>query len=302
VLVKGAPKSPPASQGPPLQHCPGNVLTHLRAWRTCGLQDEQTLPCLLTVVPSGRPCRCCSFCHVSECPSPRPTLDGLPGPPDSPTPVKPHTDSTCLLCHSEATLPDVSSSAHDLPWLHIIHHLFMCPAGPGRPPLFQFGSKMLLLTSDWPHYHCRLGILFADINIHPSAPACSCTLFTPLYTDFLCLHADPLEVENPPPGFLAAEQKHRWLDPLATMACFLRIKCPALSHATPAPACSAPCTASTAITLDSMYGPPASITSVLVCSPVVSPGRFLGPTFPVSRCLACLVLPARSAIKTFLLR
>jgi hypothetical protein len=86
----------------------------------------------------------------------------------------------------------------------------------------KFGSKMLLLTSDWPHHHCRLGILFADLNIHPSAPACSCTPSAPLYTNSLCLHADPLGVENLPPGFLAAERKHRWLDPLATTACFLR--------------------------------------------------------------------------------
>jgi hypothetical protein len=64
---------------------------------------------------------------------------------------------------------------------------------------------MLLLTSDWPRYHFRLGILFVGLNIHPSAPASSCTPSTPFYTDLLCLLANPLGFEGPPPSFLNTE-------------------------------------------------------------------------------------------------
>jgi hypothetical protein len=37
---------------------------------------------------------------------------------------------------------------------------------------------MLLVTSDWPHYHHRLGMLSADLRIHPFDPASSTHLFT----------------------------------------------------------------------------------------------------------------------------
>jgi hypothetical protein len=157
-----------------------------------------------------------------------PNLDGLQGPPDSPAPATTHTDSTCPWCHSEVTLLDVPSSARDLPWLHIIHRLLLCPAGLGRPPLFKFCSEMLLLTSDWPHYRCHLGILLADLNIPPSASASSCTPSTTLFTDFFCLLADPLRLEDPPSGFPVAEQTRRWLAMLAVTACFLPTMCPAL--------------------------------------------------------------------------
>jgi hypothetical protein len=190
---------------------------------------------------------------------------------------------TCTWCHSEVTLLDVSCSAHDFPWLHIIHRLFICPAVPRCPPLFQFRSEMLLMISspDWPHYHCRLSILFADLNIHTSAPASSCTPSAPLYTAFLCLLADPLGLGDPPPDFPVVEQKHRWLDVLAAMAYFLRSMCRAFSRMTASqpPACSIHCTSDTAITLDSIDGPNAYITCVLLLlvSPVVSP-----PPFPRS--------------------
>jgi hypothetical protein len=195
---------------------------------------------------------------------------------------------TCTWCHSEVTLLDVSCSAHDFPWLHIIHRLFICPAVPRRPPLFQFCSEMLLVISspDWPHYHCRLSILFADLNIHTSAPASSCTPSTPLYTAFLCLLADPLGFGDPPPYFPVAEQTHRWLDVLVATAYFLRSMCRAFSRMTASqpPACSIPCTSDTATTLDSIDGPTAYITSVLLLlgSPVVAP-----PPFPRSRGFCC---------------
>jgi hypothetical protein len=131
--VSSAPKSRRASQGTPLQHFPGNVSTHLRSWWAFGLQDTQTLPPLSAVIPAGRPCRCCSFAMFWSGHLPDTTLDGLLGPPDSPPPDTPHTDPTCPWCHSALTLLYVSSSAHDLLWLHIIHRLFMCPERTWTP-------------------------------------------------------------------------------------------------------------------------------------------------------------------------
>jgi hypothetical protein len=62
---------------------------------------------------------------------------------------------------------------------------------------------------------------------------------------------------------------------LAATASFLRSMCPALSPATfsqpPPQTYSTPCTTDTATTLDSMDGPPASVASVLLGSPVQSP-------------------------------
>jgi hypothetical protein len=59
------------------------------------------------------------------------------------------------------------------------------------------------------------------------------------------------------------------------MACFLRSMCPALSAASPfqppAHTCSTPCTTDNATTLDSLVGPPASVTSILLGSPIMSP-------------------------------
>jgi hypothetical protein len=144
------------------------------------------------------------------------TLDGLQGPPDSSAPATPHTDSTCPWCHSEVTLPEVPSSACDRPWLHIIYRLLLCPTGPGHPPLFQFCSERLLWNSDWPNYHCRLGILFRwSPHLHPSALAFSCAPSAPLNTDFLCLLADPLGFEDAPLWFPAAERTRCWLNMLA---------------------------------------------------------------------------------------
>jgi hypothetical protein len=120
-----------------------------------------------------------------------------------------------------------------------------------------------------------LGILFADLNIPPLAPASSCAPSVPLYTGLLCLLTDPLRFADLPSGSPVAEQTHRLLAMLAVKACFLCSMCPAHSPATPsqppAHACSTPCTTDTATTLDSLVGPPASVTSVLLGSPVMSP-------------------------------
>jgi hypothetical protein len=108
------PESPPASHAPPLQPSPGYVSTHLRSWWIFGLQDAQTLPALSAVVPAGHPCRCCSSAMFRSVHLPAPALDGLQGPPNSPAPAIPHTDSTCPWCHSEVTLPSMPSFARDL--------------------------------------------------------------------------------------------------------------------------------------------------------------------------------------------
>jgi hypothetical protein len=137
------------------------------------------------------------------------------------------------------------------------------------PILFCNAAFDLGMTSlSLPPWHS-----FADLNIHPSPPASSCTPSAPLYTDFLFLLADCLGFEDPPPGFPVAERTRRRLEMFASTACFLRRMCPTLSPATrsqpSAHACSTPCTSYTATTLDSMDGLPGSVTSVLLGFPVV---------------------------------
>jgi hypothetical protein len=139
------------------------------------------------------------------------------------------------------------------------------PTGTGVP-LFKFCSEMLILTSDWANYYCRLGILFSELNIHPYALASPCTPSAPLQTGFLCLLADSLRFADPPSGFPVTERTHCCLQKLTITACFLRSMCPALSPASPfrppSHTYSTPCTTDTAATLDSLVGPPASVTSL----------------------------------------
>jgi hypothetical protein len=122
------------------------------------------------------------------------------------------------------TSPEVPSSDHDLPWLHIIYRLLLCPAcSSGRRPVSYFCSDMLLLTSDWPRYHSRLDVPLADLRIHPLGQAPS----THLYTDFLCLLADPLGFEDPPQGTqapygIAAGWTSLQLRPFSYVVCALR--------------------------------------------------------------------------------
>jgi hypothetical protein len=76
------------------------------------------------------------------------------------------------------------------------------------------------------------------------------TSIRPPTTDFVCLLADPLGFEDPPPGLPVPERTRRWMDTLAATACFLRSMCPACSPVTPsqppAPAYSTPSTTGTA--------------------------------------------------------
>jgi hypothetical protein len=87
---------------------------------------------------------------------------------------------------------------------------------------------MFLLSSDWPHYHCHLGVLLLISTStsqlwHP--PARLPTL--PL--TFSVCGLDPLGFEDPPPGFPVAERTRHCLDMLAAMACFRRSTYSAIS-------------------------------------------------------------------------
>jgi hypothetical protein len=79
------------------------------------------------------------------------------------------------------------SSVRDLPWLHIVHRLLLCPAfGTGCHPVFHFYSGNVAADTNWPRCH-RLDVLFVDLQIQPSALASSYAPSTHLYTTFLCL-------------------------------------------------------------------------------------------------------------------
>jgi hypothetical protein len=101
------------------------------------------------------------------------------------------------------------------------------PALPPRAPFcFPLLSDMLLLISDWPCYHRRLYLLFADFWTHPSESAPSCVPSTHRYTAFLCLLADPLGFEEPHLCIPVTARVHCWLDIVAVTARFLRCVCP----------------------------------------------------------------------------
>jgi hypothetical protein len=183
-----------------------------------------------------------------------------------------------LLCQSEVTLSDVPSSASDLPWLHIIHHLLLCPAEPGRPPLFQFSSDMLLLTSIWPHTHRGLGILFADL--HPSAPASSYTPSAPLYTDFSACFLIHLDLRIHLQGFQSLKEIavgyacSHGLFPTQSVSLSRDSFPTSCTYLFPPLALQTP--------LLPVDGPPASVNSVLLGSFVVSPQPF--PRSRISYC------------------
>jgi hypothetical protein len=63
------------------------------------------------------------------------------------------------------------------------------------------------------------------------------------------------------------------------MSCAL--SCPVFSPVTPSPACPTLCTTDTATTIDSMDGAPASVISVLLGFPVVSPQTLPRSCVPV---------------------
>jgi hypothetical protein len=145
-------------------------------------------------------------------------------------------------------------------------------------------------ASQRPSYRHRLDILFVDFLIHPSGPASTCSPSTHLYTDFLCLLADPLGFEDPPPGIRVAARTRSWSDIIAVSA---------VSYAVCA-----------------LLFPPEHLlrpkllpwTVWMTCVPLSSwilllrrPGCCLTCTFPVlaPRWLACLVLRTWSVITRF---
>jgi hypothetical protein len=206
---------------------------------------------------------------------PDPPLESLPGHPYREAPTKPYTDSTCTLCHSDVTSPEVPSSDRDLPWLHSINRLLLRPAcGPGRHPVSHCRSGRLLLTSVWLRYHHCLDVLFADLWINPSSLASSCAPSTHLYPDFLRLLADPLGFEHPPLGIPVATRNRSWLDIIAATSCFLHYVCPTPSPPPPpltsALACAAPSSVDSATTMDSLD---CSQACVLLGSPSATPAR-----------------------------
>jgi hypothetical protein len=71
---------------------------------------------------------------------------------------------------------------------------------------------MLLLPSDWSHYHRCLNVHLAELRIHPSRLASSRVPSSHLYTDVLCLLYNPRGFEAPPLGTPIAALTRCWLN------------------------------------------------------------------------------------------
>jgi hypothetical protein len=128
---------------------------------------------------------------------------------------------------------------------------------------------------------------------HPSTLTFSACLLIPLGSR---IHLRVLQLRNElVPGWICLRPR-----PVSHVVCVLPSP-PSTPSQPPAHACSTPRTTDTTASMD---GPPASVTSVLLGSPVVSPQPL--PRSCVSscslKCLACLVLPTRSAMMRFALQ
>jgi hypothetical protein len=84
-----------------------------------------------------------------------------------------------------------------VPWIALTARLPVCD--PEHRPISRFCSEILIFTLDWRSCRLCLAVLFADLQIHPSSLAISCAPSTHLCTDTLCLLADSLGLEDPPP-------------------------------------------------------------------------------------------------------
>jgi hypothetical protein len=85
-----------------------------------------------------------------------------------PTPALIHLHLVPLVAPPRHHSPQSAYAARHLPCLHTFHRLIIFPTcGQGRHPVSQFGSELLLLTSDWHPYHRRIDVLFTDLRIHP---------------------------------------------------------------------------------------------------------------------------------------
>jgi hypothetical protein len=160
-------------------------------------------------------------------------------------------------------------------------------------PVSQFCSEMVLLTSDWPHNHHRLDVLFANLRFHPSGPASSCTHSTCLYTDFLCLLADPLSFEEPASGYPSHRTHWLLVGYQYSDGMFSMLFVPDSSFPD---TFLSPCSRIFLLYicgLASYHGQSGWLTCLclLWVLPLRSPCCCLSPTFPVIvlRCLACLV-------------
>jgi hypothetical protein len=152
---------------------------------------------------------------------------------------------------------EVPYSAGDLPWLPIVCCLLLYPAcSPGRHSVSQFCSEMLLLTSDWPRYHCCLDVLFTDLGIHPSGLAASSLSLSSALTFSACLLI-PLVMRT---CLRVPKSAHRlaagWISlqplPVSYVVCTCALLLPLTPPRPPAHACSAPSSADSANTMDSL--------------------------------------------------
>jgi hypothetical protein len=145
------------------------------------------------------------------------------------------------------------------------------------------------------HYGFKNHMQFRDPSLrwHPHVRP----LHSPLY--FLCLRADPLGFEDPPPGIPVAAWTLCCLDVIAATAHFLRCAYPPRSRH-PAHACSTPSFVDCIAAMGSLANISLSplLSWILLLQP---PGCCLSPTFPVvvPRCLVCLALGTRSVMTRF---
>jgi hypothetical protein len=173
-----------------------------------------------------------------------------------------HGDSTCPWCHSDVHLGENTPLERDLPWLHIVHCLLACTAwGPRQPHVSRFCSELLLTTLDWSCYRRRLDSLLINLGIHPQAQGPCCAPTTLLYTDLLCLLADPPGFEDPPPCVPISVRTQCWRTMIACTARFLRSFRPDISRESSQATADDPSTATDSSTSTPLLSRTPSLTS-----------------------------------------
>jgi hypothetical protein len=101
------PRIPTRVPGTLLQHCPGIYHHIFDCGRPLACRTHKPFPICWQWYLQAASADAAVFAMHRSGHVPDPTLDGLPGPPDSPAPANHHTDFACLWCHSEVTLLDV---------------------------------------------------------------------------------------------------------------------------------------------------------------------------------------------------
>jgi hypothetical protein len=214
-----------------------------------------------------------------------------------PTPVlfSPYT-----WCHSDVTSPEMPAFCHATMAANCPPPAPLPCLRPWASSFFHFCFDILLWTFDWPRCHHRLYVL---LPIYPFGPASYCAPSTHLCPDFLCLLADPLGFEDPPPGVPVARTR-RWLEKYSLQQQPVSYAVCALLH----PSCHLPYPLCTSV-------PPLALLTrslpwtVWIARKALSPLSFWvlhaqpqercpRPTLTVAvhRCLACLVLRTRSVM------